>query len=147
HTGIPRPDPRRVERPGAVPGRALGRQDDRRIDHDPAPAEGGALRARLAHAATAGEWRRPRRRGEGLLLEQVALAPFVALDRELDEAVEELRVRDPRGLEQARVEARSRKPRDRVQLVHDDLAVVGAGEHVCPDHALAVAGAERVYRE
>src|SRR6185437_2795414 len=44
--------------------------------------------------------------------------PLVALARQVDEPVEQLAVRDPRVLEELRVDARCREARDRVQLVH-----------------------------
>ena len=70
----------------------------------------------------------------------------MALERERDQAVEELRVRDSRCLEELRVDARRREPRDRVDLVHDDLAV-RAHEEVDARHPLALGGDERLDRE
>ena len=69
----------------------------------------------------------------------------VALDRELDQAVAELRVGDAARLEQLAVDARLGEAGDRVELVHQDLAVpflneeVAAGEARAagePEHAL-----------
>jgi hypothetical protein len=71
----------------------------------------------------------------------------VALERESDEAVEQVLVRDPRRREEARVEARRGEPRDRVELVHHDLAVRLAHEEVRPSHPLARSRDERLERE
>ena len=72
-----------------------------------------------------------------------AAPALVAFERERDESVEELRVRDPGRLEELRVHARRREARDRVDLVHDDLAV-RAHEEVDAGHPLALGGDERL---
>src|SRR5215210_1313695 len=58
------------------------------------------------------------------------------LQRQLDQAVEQLRVRNPRGLEELGVDARRGEAGDRVQLVDEHLAV--AHEEVDARHPLAV---------
>ena len=70
----------------------------------------------------------------------------MALERERDESVEELRVGDSCRLEELRVHARRREAGDRVDLVDDDLAV-GAHEEVDAGHPLALGGDERLDRE
>src|SRR5581483_6216138 len=84
-------------------------------------------------------------RGEGDLVAQLpaALEPF---DGEVGEPLQELRVRDARRLEEARVDARRGESRDRVQLVDEHLAVV-PDEHVCARHAFAIGGDEGPDRE
>ena len=70
----------------------------------------------------------------------------MALERELHEAIEELGVGDARRLEELCVDARGGEARDRIQLVHDHLAVV-TDEAVRPRHSLAVGGEEGSDRE
>ena len=100
------------------------------------------LLRRLDHGARR---RRPRERGRGLLVLQ-GRAALVPLEREADQPVEQLRVRDPARLEQARVDARRREAGDRVQLVHDGLPV-RRDEEVDAGHALALGCDEGVDRE
>ena len=64
-----------------------------------------------------GQQRRARERGEGEELVLEAGPAPVAVERQLDQPVEQLRVRDPRRLEELRVDARRREARDGVQLV------------------------------
>src|SRR4051812_46143467 len=70
----------------------------------------------------------------------------MALERELDEAVDELGVRDPGGLEELRVDARGREAGDRVELVDEHLAF-RLDEEVDACHPLALAGDERPHGE
>ena len=67
--------------------------------------------------------------------------PLVALERELDQAIEQTRVRDPARGEEARVDARLGEAGDRVDLVQDERAV-RSQEVVDARHAGEVAGAE-----
>ncbi len=104
--------------------------------------DAGALLHALDHRPRR---QRARQRGEGdLVLE--ARAALVALERQLDQPVEQLRVADAGGLEEARVHARRREARDRVQLVDDHLAVL-ADEEVDARHPLALGRDEGVDRE
>src|SRR5919197_706951 len=63
----------------------------------------------------------------------------LALERELDQAVEQLAVAQPRGLPHARVPARGREPWNRVDLVDQDAVVLEKEVHA--RHAGAVDGA------
>src|SRR5258706_13020271 len=65
----------------------------------------------------------------------------MTLERELDEAVDEARVVEPRGLPHLRVAARAREPGDGVDLVHVD-AVVAFEEEIDARHAGGVDRAE-----
>src|SRR5205807_1757664 len=96
----------------------------------------GALLPPVDHAPTGREQGARERDHLGWALEQKPAAALVPLQRELDQAVEELRIRDPGRLEQLRVDARRGEARDRVQLVDEHLAVL-AHEAVRARHAFA----------
>src|SRR5438093_13150532 len=81
---------------------------------------------------------------EPLILER--RAALVTLERERDETVEELLVRDTGCFEQLRVHACRREAGHRVQLVHDHFAVVGTHEEVDAREALTLACDKRVER-
>ena len=65
------------------------------------------------------------------------------LEGQVDQAIEQLGIGDPGGLEKLGVDARLGEPGDRVDLVHHDLAV-RAHEEVDSRHPLALGGDERV---
>src|SRR2546426_4275129 len=69
----------------------------------------------------------------------------LALERELDQALEQLAVGEPGGLPHPRVPARRREPRDRVDLVDQDAVVLEKEVHA--RHAGAVDGAIGLERE
>jgi serine/threonine-protein kinase len=132
----------------------VGLLANRALQADFALAGGGRQHDVLAHgrrrAVLPGLDHRPRlellgrdQRGERELVAQ-ARAALVPVERELHQAVDEIRVRHPRGLEQLRVDARRGEAGDRVQLVDEHLAV-GADEEVDPRHAFALAGDERLH--
>src|SRR5882724_8977172 len=75
---------------------------------------------------------------------QEARAPLVALEGELDQPLEQVPVRDARGLEQLCVDARRGEAGNRVQLVHQHLAVL-ADEAVGASHPLALGRDERLH--
>src|SRR5436189_5127230 len=79
------------------------------------------------------------------LLELVALRFLVTLHRQVHQAVAELRVRDPVGLEELSVDARLREARDRVELVHEDIVAVD--EEVAASEPAAAAEREDLARE
>src|SRR2546425_1242747 len=69
----------------------------------------------------------------------------LALERELDQAVEQLAVAEPGSLPHSRVPARRGEPGDRVDLVDEDP--IALEKEVHPRHAGAVDGAVRLERE
>src|SRR5205823_11872590 len=79
-------------------------------------------------------------------LELQPRAPLVALQRELDQPVEQLRVRNPGGLEELGVDARRREARDRIQLVDEHVPVV-PNEEVHARHTVAFGDDEALDRQ
>ena len=86
---------------------------------------------------------KPRTRPSSVLEVGAARVP---LEREVDQPVEELAIRDPRRLEELGVDARRREARDRIELVDDDFSV-GPDEEIDARHPLALRRDERVDRE